>query len=374
MSNLETVESHPKAEAERSPAITQGTNGSSGALGIIAAAIVLGFLYWASSVMITVMLAILIAYFLDPFVTSLEHIHIPRALGALIVLLAAAASLAAVGYTAAGRVDNFLDAWPKYSADLKREIADVDKKLASVDQQVTALAPAPSPQRRAPATVRVEEDTQPVRTLLLRGLGSIYSFLLVAAFLPFMVYFMLAAKRRLWQSTIEFFPEGQRYATRETLDQISRMMRSYVAGNLLIAGILSVACWIFFWAIHLESPVVLGVASGFLNLIPYIGAVLSWLPPMVVGLAHWKTAGPFLGIAGVLTGLHVIAQNVLVPAIVGRRVHLNAVAVTISLLFWGWMWGAAGLILAIPITAVLKVICDHVPSWKPAGHWLGSES
>ena len=83
-------------------------------------------------------------------------------------------------------------------------------------------------------------------------------------------------------------------------------------------------------------------------------------------------AAVVVGVAGVLTGFHLLALNVLMPAIVGRRVHLNAVAVTIALLFWGWLWGAAGLILAIPIMAVLKVICDHVPSWQPAGRWLGS--
>jgi len=371
MSNIETtIEPHPKAPTEQAAPIKAAAGGAGASLGIIAVAIVLAFLYWASSVVITVLLAVVIAYFLDPFVTALEHIHIPRAFGALAVLLAATAGIGAVAYSALGSLDSFVDAWPQYNAVLKREIAVVDKKLTVVDQQVTELTPAVQ-RRRAPTAVSLE-DPQPVRTFLLHGLGSIYSFLLVAAFLPFMVYFMLAAKRRMWRSTIDFFPEAHRYAARETLDQISRMMRSYVAGNLLIAGILSVACWVFFWAIHLESPAVLGVASGCLNLIPYIGTVLSWIPPFVVGLAHWKTAGPFLGVAGVLTGLHVIAQNVLMPAIVGRRVHLNAVAVTIALLFWGWMWGAAGLILAIPITAVLKVICDHVPSWQPAGRWLGS--
>jgi len=369
MSNVETVESQPKAPAQKTAAVREAASGASASLRIIAIGIILAFLYWASSVMIAVLLSVVLAYFLDPLVTFLEHVHVPRALGALVVMFAATAAIGAAGYVALGRLDTFVDAWPRYNAVLKREIAAVDKKLSNVDQQVSELEPAA--QKRVPAAVSIE-DAQPVRTLLLRGLGSLYSIFLIWTFSPFLVFFMLAAKRRLWQSTLELFPETQRYAARETLDQISRMMRSYVAGNLLIAAILSVACGFFFWAIHLDYPVVIAVASGFLNLIPYIGTVLSWLPPFVIGLTHWKTAGPFLGVAGVLTGLHVIAQNVLMPAIVGRRVHLNAVAVTVALLFWGWLWGAAGLILAIPITAVLKAVCDHVPSWQPAGRWLGS--
>jgi predicted PurR-regulated permease PerM len=73
-----------------------------------------------------------------------------------------------------------------------------------------------------------------------------------------------------------------------------------------------------------------------------------------------------------LTAFHIVALNVMLPAIVGRRVHLSALAVTISLLFWGEMWGGIGLILAIPITAAIKVICDHIQGWEPVGRWFGS--
>jgi len=370
MTNIETIDPQPKppvSPARETSAIKAAIAGASGSLRIIAIGVIFAFLYWASSVVIAVLLSVLLAYFLDPVVTFLEHVHIPRALGALLVLVAATAGIGALGYMALGRLDTFANDWPRYSAVLKRTATTVDRKLTNVDQQVAEL----TSQKRVPATTRVE-DAQPVRTLLLRGLGSLYSILLVWTFLPFLVFFMLAGKRRIWQSTLGLFPEGERLAVRETLNQVSSMLRSYIVGNALVAMILIAACATFFWSIHLDYPVLMGVVSGSLNLIPYLGTVLSWLPPFVIGLTQWKTAGPFLGVAGVLTGLHLLAINVLMPAIVGRRVHLNAVAVTIALLFWGWLWGAAGLILAIPITAVLKVICDHVPSWQPTGRWLGS--
>jgi predicted PurR-regulated permease PerM len=97
---------------------------------------------------------------------------------------------------------------------------------------------------------------------------------------------------------------------------------------------------------------------------------MAWLPAFIIGLAKWKTIGHFIGVAGVLTGIHIIALNLVAPQLVGRRVRLNAVAITISLLFWGWVWGGMGLVLAIPITATLRVICDHTESWKPIGRWL----
>jgi len=139
-----------------------------------------------------------------------------------------------------------------------------------------------------------------------------------------------------------------------------------------VALILMLASWAFFLAIHLDYAFLLGCVSGLLNLVPYLGAVLAWLPPFLIGMAKWKTIGPYVGVGAMLSFFHMIGMNVLMPAIVGRRVRLNALAVTIALLFWGWLWGAIGLILAIPITATIKVICDHVEGFEPAGRWLGA--
>jgi predicted PurR-regulated permease PerM len=107
-------------------------------------------------------------------------------------------------------------------------------------------------------------------------------------------------------------------------------------------------------------------------MVPYIGAVLAWLPAFMLALTKWQTIGPFLAIAGVLTGIHIFALNLIAPQLVGKRLRLNAVAITISLLFWGWVWGGMGLLLAIPITATLRVFCDHTESWKPIGRWLSA--
>ena len=99
---------------------------------------------------------------------------------------------------------------------------------------------------------------------------------------------------------------------------------------------------------------------------------LPILPAFIIALAKWKTFGQFALIAGGLMTIHVLALNLVAPQLVGRRVRLNAVAITISLLFWGWVWGGMGLILAIPITAALRVICDHTESWRPIGRWLSA--
>jgi predicted PurR-regulated permease PerM len=128
----------------------------------------------------------------------------------------------------------------------------------------------------------------------------------------------------------------------------------------------------FFWMIGLDYPGLTGIGSGILNMVPYIGAVLAWLPAFLIALAKWNSVGYFVLIAAVLLTIHVFALNLVAPALVGRRVQLNAVAITLSLLFWGWVWGGMGLLLAIPITASLRVICDHTESWRPVGRWLSA--
>ena len=333
---------------------------------IIAAAIVFAALYFASSIVITLLLAILVAYFLDPVVCVLDRIHVPRALGALVVLLGVSAIFAGAGYLVVVRANQFISDWPRYSAILRHVTTAFDRQLTTVEKQVEAIAPA---QEKARTAQRLDEPP-PVRDWLLRGAGSLYSILIVATFVPVLVFFMLSGKRRIWKATIGLFPEAHQPRVQGALDQVSTMLRSFVAGNALAAIILMLATWMFFLAIHLDYPFLSGCVSGLLNLVPYLGAVLAWIPPFLIGLGQWNTFGPYFGTAAMLTVLHLVGLNFLMPAIVGRRVQLNALAVTISLLFWGWLWGAIGLVLAIPITASVKAICDHAEGWEPVGRWL----
>jgi predicted PurR-regulated permease PerM len=335
---------------------------------IIAFGILVAFLYWASTVVIALLLAVLLAYFLDPVVKLLECVRIPRALGALVAVLAALALLALLAYFLVGRLNRFASDWPRYSAVLERAASAVNQWLASIERFASATPPSSA---NAIEAARTETATS-IRTLLLRGIGSLYPVIVGSTFVPFLVFFMLAAKQRVWQTTLGLFPPFEWAAVREALDEVNSMLRNYVAGNVLVAGILIVFCWAFFWMINLSNAFVAAVASGIFSMIPYLGAVLALIPPFLMGATQWHSIGPYLGVALVLLIYHLIALNVLMPAIVGQRAHLNAFAATIALLFWGWLWGAIGLILAIPVTAAIKVVCDHVPSWRPAARWLGS--
>jgi len=334
---------------------------------IIAAGILIAFCFWASSVLMTVLLSILVAYFLDPMVEVLERFRIPRFAGALIAVFVMLLVFGLMAWTVIDRTQSFADDWPKYRAPLKEYASAIMKRVERIETGFSEIAPQEKTPRDA---VRLEEGRS-IRSLLLTGLGSLYSILLAATFVPFLVFFMLAGKRDMWHATMQLFPSNERTRVKNTLDDISVMLKSYVAGNMIVLLILVAVSWVFFTVIGLDYPILNAIVSGTLNMVPYLGVGMAILPPVIVGLTKfsgWELAA----IVGVVASFHLIAGNVLIPALVGRKVHLNALAVTVSLLFWGWMWGAIGFILGIPITATVKVICDRVDRWQPIGRWLGA--
>lgn len=362
---MSTERAVPETETQPS---TVRIAGSTFSLRVLAAAIILLFFYYAAGVVITVLVSILLAYFLDPAVELLERMHLPRTVGAMVMVLLLIAVLIAVGYGLGTRTEDFAANWPRYSTLLRQAAGAIERKISGLEGQVSQIEPGAAVQQ--PAGERPEGAI--VRTLLFRGIGSLYGLFLEVTFVPFLVFFMLAGKREVWHGTLQLFPASQRTSVKETLEDLRAVLRDYLAGMTFLTLLVIAASSLFFWFLGLDFPLLTGIASGLLNMVPYIGAVLAWLPAFIIALAKWRTFGEFALIAGGLMAIHVLALNLVAPQLIGRRVRLNAVAITIALLFWGWVWGGMGLLLAIPITATLRVICDHTESWRPIGRWLSA--
>jgi predicted PurR-regulated permease PerM len=350
---------------ETPPAIIP-ISGSNFSMRVIAGAIILLFCYYAQGVVITLLLSILLAYFLDPAVEMLERAGVPRTVGAMAMVLLLILVLVAVGYGLGTRIANFSDNWPRYGSVLRGAADAVEGKINGIEGRVAPAGGATEGQGGTPVNPGL------LHNLVLRGMGSLYALFLEITFVPFLVFFMLAGKREVWHGTLQLFPVARRTQVKETLEDLRDVLRDYLAGMTVVTLMVMAASSLFFWIIDLDYPILTGMASGLLNMVPYIGAVLAWVPAFIIALAKFKTLSGFLLIAGVLSSIHVLALNFIAPQLVGRRVRLNAVAITVALLFWGWVWGGMGLLLAIPITAALRVICDHTDSWRPIGRWLSA--
>src|SRR6266853_6076472 len=123
--------------------------------------------------------------------------------------------------------------------------------------------------------------------------------------------------------------------------------------SVIIAGMLT---------LRMEGTFGLGIVSGFLNLIPFLGAVLASVIPLLAATLQFERAGPFLIIAGTIVTLHLVSANLLIPKFIGSRVNIGPVAATVGMLFWSWVWGGVGLLLAIPLTAFVKLVAECHPS------------
>ena len=317
------------------PPTVYRVSASSFSLRIVAAAIILLFFYYAAGVVITLLLSVLLAYFLDPAVEFLERLHVPRTIGALLMVLLLITVIFSVGYGLWTRTSDFAADWPKYRGILQEATGTVQGKLRGIEGSVNELTtPAGTPKPAVPSNTSSD-----VHNLLLRGIGSLYALVLEATFVPFLVFFMLAGKREAWHSTLQLFPVARRTQVKETLEDLRDVLRHYLVGMTVVSLVVIACSSIFFFALGLDYPVLTGIVSGLLNMVPYIGAVLAWLPAFLLALVKWKSISHFALIAIGLTGIHVVAQNLIAPQLVGRQVRLNAVAITISLLFWGWVWG-----------------------------------
>jgi predicted PurR-regulated permease PerM len=142
-------------------------------------------------------------------------------------------------------------------------------------------------------------------------------------------------------------------------------------GNFLIGVIAAAIGSAAFAALRLPFPLLAGVLSGFLSLFPYIGIALALLPPLFAAVAGGASTTIVISAAAIAAGIHLLAMNVLYPKLVGARVHLNPLIVTFALMLFGFLWDGAGLVLAIPITAGVKAVCDNVAGLRPYGRFLG---
>jgi predicted PurR-regulated permease PerM len=341
-------------------------------LRIIATAIVLFCLYYASSIFISLICAVFIAFVLEPGVKLMQRVHIPRWIGALVMVLASLAALYLAIYLIYDSVAALIGDLPAYAARLRQIVAHLEVTIRHIRLSAASLVREIPGSTAAAPTVRVQPES-PWAQWLLRGLGSAYGFFVSVMFIPFLVFFMLASKDQIWRTTLNLFSSERRERAEAVIRGISRMVRQYVVGNILVGLISAAIITSVFWLLDLHFALLLGPVVAFLNLIPYLGVPLAMTPPLLIALVQsdYRDVWPFIFIALTVFLVHVLAINVLTPKLVGRRVSLNALSVTIAMMFWGWLWGGIGLVLAVPITAALKAICDNIEPLKPLGEWLG---
>jgi predicted PurR-regulated permease PerM len=334
-------------------------------LGIIA---VLAVCYLAKVVLVTLLVSVLIAFTLEPLVSLLQRWRLPRSGAALIAVLLLCGLVWLGSYFFYNRAVDFAHQLPRYSQKIRGKISGITKQTNDLKQTTQEILPGQEQHNKNAVPVKVENSGG--SDFFTKGLGTVTEVLAAVAFVPFLVYFMLSWQEHARTKTVQLFRPENRTTAYVTLGQISLMMRSFIAGNFIIGLFMSAVSTTVFGFLGLPYFYFLGVLSGFLSLMPYLGVILAAIPPLAAGLGTLKETGMIIVVLTVF-GLHIFSMNVLYPKVIGKRLQLNPLLVTISLLIWGWIWGALGLILAVPVMGVIKIVCDHVAALRPFGEWMG---
>ncbi|HEY1753873.1 MAG TPA: AI-2E family transporter [Bryobacteraceae bacterium] len=373
-------------------------------VGILAVGAAVALLYYGRVFFITVIIATMIAFLLEPMVEFFLKLRFPRGLASFVVCSISLVFLYFVGLGVYTEAIAMMDDLPAYGERINELVDTVSMRMEHFQESVyrtliprrfqdgAEVAPPPPPVKTAarntgqkkkpdvdappspPAIqeVRVHPEPTPLFNYVYDYLRSFYSVLLMASFVPFLVYFILSWRDHLRGRLLVMVGGDARYTVSKALDGVADMVRAYVIGNFLLGLLLSMVSALLFASVKLPYWIVVAPMSGFLSLAPYIGLPLALIPPLVAALPlQHQPAALYLYLTASVAVLHLLALNLLYPKFVGSRVHLNPLVVTLALMFWGMLWGGIGLLLAIPITAALKAVCDNVGSLQAYGRLLG---
>jgi predicted PurR-regulated permease PerM len=353
-------------------------------LAVLAVIAAILLLQYASAVFIPIVIAILISYSLSPSVTSLQKRGLPPAIGAGLVLLAALALLGVGIYTLTGQVGQIVDHVPVAAHRLRDRFEQRHAKGGVVDkmqraaEEVDKTAAAATPDTSGASdkkTPQVEIVQQPFSLSSYLWSGGMTLLNVAGQFVVvlFLVYFFLVTgdlyKRKLVKIAGPTF--AQKKLTVQILDEINRQIESFMKVQVLTSALVAVATAIALWWLGLEEYVIWGLLAGVFNSIPYLGPVIVTGGLGLVAFMQFDSIPRTITICGVAFAITSLEGFLLTPALMSRAARINSAAIFTGLLFWSWVWGVWGTVLAVPMLMMLKAICDHIEDLQPIGELLG---
>ena len=355
------------------------------ALTILAASAAVAVLWWAQAVFIPIFLAVLISHALEPIVGFLEERKCPRSVGTFLVLGAVIAAIGYGVYALGEPLSTFIDQAPQQARKLRVALEsnvrngtgganaiDRVQQAASELERAANTAAAPPPTPAGVQRVRVEDPPFRVRDFLWRGSRGLLEFLASIVVIFFLTYYLLLAGdlyRRKLASIAGPSLSRRRLVLRVLLD-VDDQIRRYLIARLVISDLVALATWAAMAAVGLKQAVMWGVIAGVFNVVPYVGPIAVVVGITLAAFAQFGMLTETALAAGLAALIAFVEGNVLTPRLTGRAGGMNSVAIFAAILFWGWLWGVWGMVLAIPIMTAVKAICSRVEDLQPIAAML----
>lgn len=334
---------------------------------------VLTLLYLARDLVLPIVAALILSLVFLPLVRGMKKIFIPVPLGAGLVVLGLLAGLVGGIYNLADPASEWLDKAPQSLREIDSKLRRVTGSVHNVAtataqvQDITEKLTNGGETKKKPREVIVKEPT--IAGAFFYGAKD---FTVSTISTLVLLYFLLASGDLFLRKTIAVTP---RFSDKKRAVDIAEQVEAAVSRYLFTVAFINVclgcAVTLAMYLLGVPNPVLWGVMVCTLNFIPYIGDIISFSVLTVVGLLTFDQLWQSLLVPGVFYLLTAIEGYLITPIIVSRRLSLNPVVIILSVLFWGWMWGVAGALLAVPILVALKTVCDRVDSLHVFGEYLG---
>ena len=356
----------------------------SASLVVIAALASLFALHWASAVFIPLLMGLMFSYALAPLVNVLSRWRLPRPVGAGILLITILSTVAWSAYTLRDDANSLIESLPEAARHLRAaaqgqrgqpesNLEIVQKAATQLEQAATENAAGATSLPKGVSRVQIEKAAFNIKDYMVVGTMRLAELIGQFTVVCFITYFLLASgdsfRRKLAHIAGPTF--SKRRITVQALNEISQQIERYLLVQLLTSALVGIATGVAFWMIGLKHVAVWGIVAAVLNLVPYLGSIVLCGASALVALTQFGSIDKALLVAGVTVALHIVSGYLVTPWLTSRTSRLNAVAVFVGVLAWGWLWGIWGLLLGTPILMATKAICDRVDDLKPIGELLG---
>jgi predicted PurR-regulated permease PerM len=365
---------------EHGPVAPMDVNVRGVALSVLAACAVMFILHWASEAFIPIVLSILISYALEPIVAALIRIRLSRVIASALVVISLAGTFGYAAYALSDDVTAIVASLPDAAAKLRQamrqgqptaieNVQRAARELQRTADEAAGKNPVPSGVQR----VQVEEPAIDVRQYLSWGSASLVAFGGQAVLVVFFVFFLLASgdlfKRKLVRLAGPSLEKKK--ITLQILNEIDLQIERFLFVRVVTSLVVGIATWLAFRFIGLEQAGVWGIAAGVFNSIPYFGPVIVAGGTAVIAFLQFGTIGMAAYVSGVSLVITSVEGWLLTPWLTSRTARTNEVAIFVGLIFWSFIWGIWGTLLAVPMLVAVKACCDRIEDLKPLGEMLG---
>ncbi len=323
-------------------------------------------------VVLPVVIAVLLSLLLSTPVRWLRHRKIPERFGAAIVVFGALGLAVGAGALLVRPAVDWVSSAPATIEKVGTRIRLIAKPMValqqSADRIATVTTPAATPGAKPPAQVQLQGPGLFERWGL-EALSDVPSALSVI----FLTYFLLASGPLFRKKLAEILPGRRDVVHFETvLSEIEIVTSKFLATATMINTGVGVVTALALWGVGVPNAILWGGLAAVLNFVPYLGPITTALIVTFAALATFEDPARALIAPACFVAIHLVENNLVTPMLLGRRLPVNTVAIFLGLLFFGWIWGIPGAVLAVPLTTVVKVACDHIPSLNQFGELLGN--